>query len=103
MGVDRDPYDALLGARPSPVVAMNRAIAVGFRSGFEAGLRELEALDPTVLSGYYLLPAARADFLRRLGRVDDAHDAYRTALHLTTPGGPEHRLLQRRLDELSTG
>jgi RNA polymerase sigma-70 factor (ECF subfamily) len=92
-------YDALLVAQPSPVIAMNRAIAVGFRDGYDAGLAELDTLDGPALAGYYLLPAARADFLRRLGRSDEAQRAYETALRLTPPHQPEWRLLQRRLAE----
>ncbi|MGH6928332.1 MAG: RNA polymerase sigma factor, partial [Dongiaceae bacterium] len=94
-------YGSLLAAQPSPVIALNRAIAVGFRDGYEAGLAELDALDATPLAGYYLLPSARADFLRRLGRIDEAQSAYLAALHLAPAGQPEHRLLQRRLSELS--
>jgi RNA polymerase sigma-70 factor (ECF subfamily) len=93
-------YDALLGAQPSSVIALNRAIAVGFRDGYEAGLAELDALDATALAGYYLLPSARADFLRRLGRTDEAQGAYLAALNLAPAGQPEWRLLQRRLTEL---
>ena len=93
-------YDALLAAQPSPVIALNRAIAVGFRDGYEAGLAELDALDATALAGYYLLPSARADFLRRLGRTDEAQRAYLAAIHLAPAGQPERRLLQRRLTEL---
>lgn len=92
-------YDALLDAHPSPVVALNRAVAVGFRDGFAAGLAALAALDPAPLAGYHLLPAARADFLRRLGRADEARDAYAQAIGLA-PGGPERRLLERRVAEL---
>ena len=94
-------YDALLAAQPSPVIAMNRAIAVGFCDGLETGLDALAELDTTALDGYYLLPSARADFLRRLGRTDEAVDSYLAALHLAPSGGPERRLLQRRLTELS--
>jgi RNA polymerase sigma-70 factor (ECF subfamily) len=86
---------------PSPVIALNRAVAIGFRDGHEAGLVQLDALDVTALTGYYLLPAARADFLRRLGRTDEARPAYLAALHLTANGQPERRLLQRRLTELT--
>jgi RNA polymerase sigma-70 factor, ECF subfamily len=93
-------YDALLAAQPSPVIALNRAVAVGFRDGSEAGLSALDALDATGLAGYYLLPAARADFLRRLGRGDQARRAYLEALDLAA-GQPERRLLQRRLTEVS--
>ena len=92
-------YDALLAAQPSPVVAQNRAIAVGFRDGWAAGLAALDALDAPTLNDYYLLPAARADFLRRLGRDDEARHAYLAALDLV-PARPERRLLQRRLGEL---
>jgi RNA polymerase sigma-70 factor (ECF subfamily) len=93
-------YDALLVAQPSPVIGLNRAIAVGFRDGYEAGLDALAALDSEVLSGYYLLPAARADFLRRLGRDEEAEAAYRNALGLVPAGQPEERLLRRRLAEV---
>ncbi len=93
-------YDALLLALPSPVVGLNRAVAVGFRDGYESGLAALAALDAAGLAGYYLLPAARADFLRRLGRNDEARRAYQAALHLSRAGEPEWRLLQRRLTEL---
>lgn len=94
-------YDALLVSQPSPVVALNRAIAVGFRDGYDTGLAELDGLDATALAGYYLLPAARADFLRRLGRRDEAHRAYVAALRLAPPYQPEWRMLQRRLAESS--
>ena len=82
------------------MIALNRAIAVGFRDGFEAGLAELDALNAATLTGYYLVPSARADFLRRLGRTHEAQDAYLAALHLAPAGQPERRLLQRRLSEL---
>jgi RNA polymerase sigma-70 factor (ECF subfamily) len=94
-------YDDLLVAQPSPVIALNRAIAVGFRDGHEVGLAELDALDASALAGYYLLPAARADFLRRLDRRDEARRAYSDALRLAPADGPEARLLQRRLEELA--
>jgi RNA polymerase sigma-70 factor (ECF subfamily) len=93
-------YDALLAALPSPVIALNRAVAIGFRDGYEAGLAALDTLDSAALAGYYLLPAARADFLRRLGRDDEAARAYRAALDLAPADHPEQRLLQRRLTEL---
>ena len=93
-------YDALLAAQPSPVIALNRAIGIGFRDGYEAGLAALDALDAKALASYYLLPAARADFLRRLGRSDEARRAYQAALELAPTGQPEQRLLQRRLTEL---
>jgi RNA polymerase sigma-70 factor (ECF subfamily) len=92
-------YDALLIARPSPVIALNRAIAVGFRDGFVAGLTALDTVDG--LDGYALLPAARADFLRRLDRRTEAAAANRAAIALSTPDSPEQRLLRRRLAEVS--
>jgi RNA polymerase sigma-70 factor (ECF subfamily) len=96
-------FDALLLVRPSPVVALNRAIAVGFRDGYERGLDELAGLDGLGLDTYPLLPAARADFLRRLGRDGEARHAYTQALALTPEGTPDHRLLRRRLAEVGGG
>ena len=93
-------YDGLLVAQPSPVVALNRAIALGFRDGYDAGLVELARLDASQLGSYYLVPAARADFLRRLGRVDEARREYGAALDLVPADQPEGRLLRRRIGEL---
>jgi RNA polymerase sigma-70 factor (ECF subfamily) len=92
-------YELLQQVWPSPVVALNRAVAVGFARGPEAGLVELDALalEPQ-LAGYGYLPAARADFLRRLGRVDEARLAYTEALHLST-NEVERRFLSARLAE----
>jgi RNA polymerase sigma-70 factor, ECF subfamily len=93
-------YDALLVAQPSPVVALNRAIAIGFRDGPEAGLAELDLVAAAPgLDGYYLLPAARADFLRRQGLPDEAAVAYRAAVRLA-PAEHDRRFLQRRLESL---
>ena len=90
-------YDALLVAQPSPVIALNRAIAAGFRDGPAAGLMELDALaGAPELAAYHLLPATRADFLRRLGRAAEASAAYRAAYDLA-PTGADRRFLQRRL------
>ena len=93
-------YDVLLTAWPSPVVALNRAVAVGFAQGPTEGLRELDllAFEPQ-LAGYGYLPAARADFLHRLGRDDDARLAYQEAL-LLTENEVERRFLADRLDRL---
>jgi RNA polymerase sigma factor (sigma-70 family) len=77
-------YDLLVDVWPSPVVALNRAVAVGFAEGPQAGLTALDALssEPT-LAGYPYLAASRADFLRRLGRNDEARLAYEEALVLS--------------------
>jgi RNA polymerase sigma factor (sigma-70 family) len=82
---------------PSPVVALNHAVAVGFADGPAAGLAALDALaDEPQLAGYSYLAAARADFLRRLRRLDEARTAYTEALHLTT-NDVERRYLSERL------
>jgi RNA polymerase sigma-70 factor, ECF subfamily len=95
---------ALLAARhPSPVVALNHAAAVAMAEGPEEGLRRLDALATGgTLAGYHLLPAARADLLRRLGRLDEAAAAYRQALALVG-NDAEGRFLRRRLTELGDG
>ena len=92
-------YDALLGLHPSPVVALNRAVAVGFRDGPVAGLAAVEAVAPDLV-GYPLVPAVRADLLRRLGRVDEAVAAYGEAL-AQAPTEAERRFARRRLSELT--
>ncbi|HEV2242296.1 MAG TPA: sigma-70 family RNA polymerase sigma factor [Streptosporangiaceae bacterium] len=95
-----DLYDALTQIWPSPVVALNRAIAIGESRGPRAGLAALDRLaaDPQ-LAGYHYLPAARAEFLRRLDRTDDARLAYHESLMLA--GNPVERdFLARRLAEL---
>jgi RNA polymerase sigma-70 factor (ECF subfamily) len=77
-------YDELLRIWPSPVVALNRAVAVSMVDGPEVALAEVDALDRDGrLAGYRYLPATRADLLRRLGRYAEAADAYRAALGLT--------------------
>lgn len=93
-------YDLLLTVWPSPVVALNRAIAVGFESGPDAGLAELDALalEPQ-LAGYGYLPAARAEFLAKLGRFEQARLAYEEAL-LLTENEVERRFLAERLEAL---
>jgi len=86
-------YDELLRWMPTPVVALNRAVAVAMADGPDAGLALLADLD---LPAYHLLPATRADLLRRLGRADEAAAAYRDALALA-PTEAERRYLARRL------
>ncbi|HXJ84479.1 MAG TPA: RNA polymerase sigma factor [Candidatus Methylomirabilis sp.] len=73
-------YRALAEVAPSPVVDLNRAVAIGLAEGPEAGLAALDAIDTTALRGYHLLPSARADFLRRLGRRREAAVEYHRAL-----------------------
>jgi RNA polymerase sigma-70 factor (ECF subfamily) len=90
-------YDVLLTIHPSPVVELNRAVAVAMRDGPGVGLGLVDAiLDRGDLASYHLAHAARADLLRRLGRRDEARDAYDRALDLTQQG-PERRFLQQRL------
>jgi RNA polymerase sigma-70 factor (ECF subfamily) len=94
-------YDVLLGAEPSPVIELNRAVAVAMRDGPEAGLTLIDnILDRGDLSDYHLAHSARAEFCRRTGRLDDAKDSYERALKLTEQG-PERRFLERRLARLA--
>ena len=93
-------YDLLVQVWPSPVVALNRAVAVGMADGPAAGLAAVDALrDEPQLAAYPYAAAARADFLRRLGRAEEARTAYEEALLLTT-NEVERTYLSRRLDEL---
>ncbi|WP_051790944.1 RNA polymerase sigma factor [Amycolatopsis jejuensis] len=92
-------YAQLLRFRPGPVVELNRAVAVGMAFGPEAGL-ELADRVAGELVGYHLLPATRADFLRRLGRSTEAQVAYTEALELARTGA-ERSYLRRRLAEIS--
>jgi len=92
-------YGVLAGLHPSPVVELNRAVAIAMAEGPESGLALLNTLE---LPGYHLLPAARADLLRRLGRREEAAAAYRDALALVT-NEAERRFLERRLAEVSIG
>jgi RNA polymerase sigma-70 factor, ECF subfamily len=94
-------YDLLGQAWPSPVVALNRAVALAMAEGPAAGLAEISALERDGrLEGYRYLPAAKADLLRRLDRRAEAAAAYRAALDLTA-GGPEREFLTRRLAEVT--
>ena len=93
-------YELLLLRQPSPVVALNRAVAVSMCEGPQAGLAIVEALlDAGELARYHLAHAARADFLRRLKRIAEARQAYSTALSLCRQG-PEQAFLRGRLAEL---
>ncbi|MDQ1531986.1 MAG: hypothetical protein QOE37_2091 [Microbacteriaceae bacterium] len=96
-GQIRGLYDVLAEVWPSPVVALNRAVAVGFADGFGEGLAQLDGLrDEPQLAGYGYLEAARADFLARLGRVPEARRSYEEAIVLTG-NAAERRLLESKL------
>lgn len=93
-------YDVLARIEPSPVVDLNRAVAVAMRDGPLEGLALIDAiLARGELSDYHLVHSARADLCRRLGRKDEAREAYLKALSLTQQE-PERRFLERRLKEL---
>jgi RNA polymerase sigma-70 factor (ECF subfamily) len=94
-------YDLLVQVWPSPVVSLNRAVAVGLAAGPETGLKELDALaaEPQ-LAGYGYLPAARGHFLERLGRTEEARTAYEEAI-LLTGNDAERDFLATRLDQLN--
>jgi RNA polymerase sigma-70 factor, ECF subfamily len=93
-------YELLLQQQPSPVIELNRAAATAMAEGPEAGLRLLDTLaERGELKGYYLLPAARGDMLRRLSRWAEAEDAYRDARMLVV-NDAERRFLDRRLAEM---
>jgi RNA polymerase sigma factor (sigma-70 family) len=95
-------YDLLIQHWPSPVVALNRAVAVSFAHGPQAGLDAVDTLSGNPeLATYGYLAAARADFLRRLGRIGEARTAYAEALILTS-NAVERRFLESRLDELGS-
>jgi len=92
-------YDVLLQASPSPVIELNRAVAIAMRDGPEAGLALVEPLRDE-LADYHLLHAVRGDLLRRAGRNPEAADAYRQAIALAQQE-PERRFLARRLAEMT--
>ncbi len=95
-------YDLLLRLEPSPIVELNRAVAVAMRDGPAFGLALVDAiLARGDLADYRLAHAARADLCRKLGRVSDARAAYERALSLTKQA-PEQRFLERRLRELAS-
>jgi RNA polymerase sigma-70 factor (ECF subfamily) len=94
-------YARLAAVAPSPVVELNRAAAIGMAEGPAAGLAALDRIDAAPLSAYHLLPAARADFLRRLGRSAEAADEYRAALKLVD-NPRERAFLTARLAECET-
>jgi RNA polymerase sigma-70 factor (ECF subfamily) len=93
-------YDRLAEIQPSPVVQLNRAVAIAMRDGPEAGLAQIDAvLEGGELAEYYLAHSARADMYRRLGRPAEARSAYEKALALTQQE-PERQFLQERIRQL---
>ena len=95
-------YDLLARAEPSPIVELNRAVAIAMRDGPEAGLRLIDdILSRGELNDYHLAHSARADLCRRLGRVAEARASYKRALALTQQE-PERRFLERRLLDLES-
>ena len=92
-------YDRLYAVAPTPVVALNRAVAVAMSDGPAAGLALVDSLEATgELSRYYLVSATRADLLRRLGRASEAAASYRVAMDTATTDA-ERRYLAGRLAE----
>ena len=93
-------YDLLERLQPSPIVSLNRAVAVAMAQGAQAGLAIIDALaEDGALGDYHLLHSARADLLRRMGSAEDATRAYSKALELAT-NESERRFLERRLREM---
>jgi len=93
-------YDRLLQIQPSPVVRLNRAVAIAMCEGPEAGLAEIDdLLAHGDLANYYLAHSVRADMYRRLGRTDEARASYEKALALTQQQ-PERQFLQERIRQL---
>lgn len=93
-------YNQLVRIQPSPVVHLNRAVAIAMRDGPEAGLTHIDAvLEHGELANYYLAHSARAEMYRRLGRTDEARAAYEKALALTHQE-PERQFLQERIRQL---
>jgi RNA polymerase sigma-70 factor, ECF subfamily len=94
-------YDVLLRMNPSPVIELNRAVAIAMRDGFDTGLAIIDAIFRRGdLREYRFAHAARADLCRRLGRVQEARASYQRALELTRQS-PERRFIEKRLAELS--
>jgi RNA polymerase sigma factor (sigma-70 family) len=93
-------YDALLQISPSPVIGLNRAVAVGMADGPAAGLAALDALDPgSTLTGYHLLPSVRGDLLMKLGRFTEAREEIQRAIAMTE-NRREQELLSEKLKRI---
>ena len=89
-------YGELEGVAPSPIVELNRAVAVSMASGPAAGLEMVDSLrDDPVLRGYHLLPSVRGDLLRKLGRRDEAREEFERAAAITRNAREKELLLQR--------
>ena len=94
-------YNHLVRIQPSPVVQLNRAVAIAMRDGPEAGLPHIEALlEDGELANYYLAHSARAELYRRLSRTAEARSSYERALALTQQE-PERQFLQERIRQLN--
>jgi RNA polymerase sigma-70 factor (ECF subfamily) len=92
-------YDALLQISPSPIVGLNRAVAVGMAQGPAAGLQALDALNPdSTLTGYHLVPSVRGDLLLKLGRFTEAREEIRRAIAMTE-NRREQELLSKKLQQ----
>jgi RNA polymerase sigma-70 factor (ECF subfamily) len=95
-------YSLLLRIHPSPIIELNRAIAIAMYQGPEAGLRQIDAiLERGDLTGYHLAHSARAELCRKTGRTKEARASWERALILAQQG-PERRFIQRKLGELET-
>jgi len=93
-------YNQLVRVHPSPIVRLNRAVAIAMRDGPDAGLTLIDGvLEHGDLANYYLAHAARADMYRRLGRTDEARSSYKKALELTQQE-PERQFLEERIRQL---
>jgi RNA polymerase sigma-70 factor, ECF subfamily len=93
-------YNLLVGIQPSPVMRLNRAVAIAMRDGPEAGLAHIDAvLEQGELANYYLAHSARADMYRRLGRTAEAWSSYEKALALIQQE-PERQFLEARIRQL---
>jgi RNA polymerase sigma-70 factor (ECF subfamily) len=93
-------YDALFQISPSPIVGLNRAVAVGMAQGPAAGLASLDALDPdSTLTGYHLLPSVRGDLLMKLGRFPEAREEIQRAIAMTE-NRREQSLLSKKLKQI---
>jgi predicted RNA polymerase sigma factor len=89
-------YEELFGLVPTPVIALNHAVAIGMARGPEAGLAAVEALiDEPQLAQYHFLPSARAEFLEKLGRLDEARSEFQRAAELAQNARQKARLLTR--------